>query len=357
MDRLKDYYSILGVPETASSDEIKRAFRMKAKEYHPDVNPGDKEAEQMFKETNEAYGILSDPEKRMEYDNIRKGAFSPGGMGGFSDFDLYQTFGRSDGSFNFQDLFVSPRGQGTRSRGRDIHMTVNLSFEEAVKGTDREIRFSREVECASCGGSKLDQSKKMICSTCGGKGIRAQPEGFFNLNQACPSCKGGGSTGPSCSSCAGRGRAQVSEDIKVKIPAGTDTGTRVRVSGKGEGGTSGGPMGDLILNAQVSPHQYFRREGKNIHLEIPLNISEAILGGNIDIPTIDGTVSLKVPPGTGSGKKFRLRGKGVYGSKSGRGDQYVTVKVSVPSHVDDELRKLVKEISKWEDNTIRKRFD
>ncbi len=322
MDRSKDYYSILGVPETASSDEIKRAFRKKAKKYHPDVNPGDKEAEQMFKETNEAYGILSDSGKRMEYDNIRKGAFSPGGMGGFSDFDLYQTFGGSDGSFNFQDLFVSPGRRGTRLRGRDIHMTINLSFDEAVKGTDREIRFSREVECASCGGSKRDQSKKMICS-----------------------------------SCAGRGRAQVSEDIKVKIPAGTDTGTRVRVSGKGEGGTSGGPVGDLILNAQVSPHPYFRREGKNIHLEIPLNVSEAILGGNIDIPTIDGTVSLKVPPGTGSGKKFRLKGKGVYGSKSGRGDQYVTVKVTVPSPVDDELRKLVKEISKWEDNTIRKRFD
>ncbi len=353
MDYKKDYYTILGVSEEASPGEIKKAFREKAKEYHPDVNQGDEEAERKFKEVNEAYGILSDQEKRREYESVRNGAFSGGGTAGFSGFDLFDTFGGSGGTFDIGNLFGGTGGNPRAMAGRDIVFPVTLSFEEAVRGVDRRVEYLRSVECGKCKGLKLDASRKKSCQSCGGSGLSGG--GGLHFRQPCSQCGGRGQTGPLCPHCGGRGMEERKEKIRVKIPPGADRKSKIRVSGKGEGGLNGGYPGDLYLSIDVEPHPYFRREGKDINLELPLNYSEAVLGGTIDVPTIDGTVSLKIPPGTGGGRIFRLRGKGVPGGDR-RGDQYVKVKIVVPPSKNEELRKLVEEIAKWEDRNIREKL-
>ncbi|RMG59703.1 MAG: molecular chaperone DnaJ [Deltaproteobacteria bacterium] len=359
MDPKKDYYKILGVSESASKEEIKKAFRNLAKKYHPDVNPGDREAENRFKEINEAYEVLSDDKKRAQYDAMRKGAFTSGSFGGFEGFDIFDVFTGGSG-FDvedvFGDIFGSARSGRSPRRGRDIVSGVLLSFEEAVKGTVKTITVNRSVSCEGCAGTGISSSSRRTCPTCAGTGRTGRRTGFLSVTQRCGSCGGTGFLGSRCSLCGGEGKKNVTETVKVRIPPGADEGTRVRVPGKGEAGEGGGPAGDLYLSVSVAPHPYFTRKGDDIYLELPVNVSEAVLGTTLEVPTVDGPVRVKLPPGTDSGKKIRLRGKGVYRKDGTRGDQYVTVKVVVPRSTDPDFRKLVREFSKWEDNNIRKNF-
>ncbi len=359
MDFSRDYYKILGIPESATKEEIKKAFRKLAKKYHPDVNPANEEAEKKFKEINEAHDVLSDESKRAQYDAVKRGAFSSGGFEGFSGFDYPGGRGMS---FDLGDIFgdiFGRSGQYERApaRGRDLVIRVELSFLEAAKGTEREISYRRLVECADCGGVGIQAAARSACPTCGGSGRMKRGGGILSVAQACESCRGAGVTGSACGSCGGAGTKDVPERIKVKIPPGASRGTKVRVAGKGEmGRAGGGGSGDLYLEVEVGAHRFFKREGFDIIMEVPLNYSEAVLGATVEVPTIDGAVKVKIPPGTESGKKIRLKGKGVYKSGGGRGDQYVVVRVVLPREQDDEYRKLVKEMAKWEDNDIRARF-
>ncbi len=359
MDPKKDYYKILGVSENASKDEIKKAFRELAKKYHPDVNPGDREAENRFKEINEAYDVLSNDEKRAQYDALRKGAYAGGSFSGFEGFDIFDIFGERTG-FDvgdvFGDIFGSAGASSAPRRGRDLLMDVRLSFEEAVRGTTRSITVTRAVSCDRCGGSGVSAGTKRVCSTCAGTGKIGRKSGFFSVTQLCSACGGSGYIGDRCPSCSGSGRISVTETIKVKIPPGADEGTRVRVPGKGEAGVNGGPPGDLYLRVSVEPHRFFTRKGDDIYVELPVNVSEAVLGGTVEVPTVDGTVRVKLPPGTNSGQKVRIRGKGVFKKDGTRGDQYVTIKIVVPKSKDEEFLKIVREFSKWEDDNIRRDY-
>lgn len=355
MDFKRDYYKLLGISESASKEEIKKAFRGLAKKYHPDVNPGNEEAEKKFKEINEAHDILSDEDKRQQYDAMRRGAFSSGGFEGFSGFDYSGGRGISfDLSDIFGDMFGGAgHGESFGSRGRDIVLGIRLSFIEAARGTERDLSYMRPVECEGCDGMGMQKSGRQTCATCGGSGRVTRAGGILNIAQVCDGCRGTGYLGPVCSGCGGAGMREVREKIKVKIPPGASSKTKVRVAGKGEMGKGGGPSGDLYLEVDVTPHRFFKREGFDVFVEVPLNYTEAVLGAKIEVPTIDGKVKVKVPPGTDSGKKIRLRGKGIYKSGGGRGDQYVLVRLVVPRHQDEGYRKLVKDISKWEDNDIR----
>jgi molecular chaperone DnaJ len=333
MDFKKDYYRILGVSESASKEEIKKAFRNLAKKYHPDLNPGNQEAETRFKEINEAHDLLTDEKKRAQYDAMRKGAFSSGGIDGFTGFDMS---GGGGISFDLGDLFGdiferSGHGERTPTRGRDLVFRTELSFLEAAKGTERELSYRRHVGCTDCDSTGIERSGRSTCSTCGGAGRTKRAGG-------------------------GQGLREGTENLKIRIPPGANTNTKVRVAGKGETGRGGGPPGDLYLEVQVAPHPFFRREGDDVYVEVPLNYSEAVLGAKIEVPTIDGPVMLKVPPRTDSGRRIRLKGKGIHKSGGGRGDQYVTVKLVVPEGHTENYRKLVKDLSKWEDKDIRKKF-
>ncbi|NIO16761.1 MAG: molecular chaperone DnaJ [Deltaproteobacteria bacterium] len=358
MDFSRDYYKILGIPESATKEEIKRAFRRLAKKYHPDVNPGNEEAEKKFKEINEAHDVLSDESKKAQYDAVKRGAFSSGGFEGFSGFDYPGGRGMSfDLGDIFGDIFGrSGHGEWGPTRGRDLVIRAELSFLEAAKGTERELSYRRRVECPDCGGVGIQAGARSTCATCGGSGRMKRGGGILGIAQPCESCRGAGFTGSPCGSCIGAGMKDVSERIKVKIPPGASRGTKVRVAGKGEMGRAGGGSGDLYLEVEVGAHRFFKREGFDIFMEVPLNYSEAVLGATIEVPTIDGTVKVKIPPGTESGKKIRLKGKGAYKSGGGRGDQYVVVRVVLPRNQDEAYRRLVKEMAKWEDNDIRSRY-
>lgn len=358
MDFSKDYYRILDVSESASKEEIKKAFRNLAKKYHPDLNPGNQEAETRFKEINEAHDLLTDEKKRAQYDAMRKGAFSSGGFDGFTGFD---TSGGGGFSFDLGDLFgdiFQRSGYGERApgRGRDLVIRTELSFLEAAKGTERDLSYRRHVECTDCDSTGIERSGRSTCSICGGAGRTTRAGGILNIAQVCDRCRGKGFTGTACSDCGGQGLREGTENLKIKIPPGANTNTKVRVAGKGETGRGGGPPGDLYLEVQVAPHPFFRRDGDDVYVEVPLNYSEAVLGAKIEVPTVDGPVVLKVPPRTDSGRRIRLKGKGIHKSGGGRGDQYVTVKLVVPEGQTENYRKLVKDLSKWEDKDIRKKF-
>lgn len=328
MDPKKNYYEILGVPENAKDEEIKKAFRRLAKKFHPDVNPGDKSAEAKFKEINEAQEVLSDRRKREEYDAIRKSPFPGGGGGGpfgWPGGAGFEPGGRVyhtetvDFDEVFGDLF---RGGGARFsqggiQGRDIHVELPAEFLEMVHGAVREVRYGRSRTCASCGGSGRS----------GRKG---------------------------CASCFGSGMTESEERIKVKIPAGAQDGSKIRAAGKGEERPGPGRSGDLVITLRMIPHPYFRREGNDILLDVPIHYSEAVKGAKIPIPTIDGPVTVSIPPGSGSGRKLRLKGKGVLSPGTTlRGDQYVILHVAVPGARSEEFLKLVERIAVFEDPNLR----
>ena len=353
----KDYYRILGVERKGTAAEIKRAYRKLARKFHPDLNPGDKTAEAKFKEIQEAYSVLSDPKKKSQYDQFGFiGDQPPPGAGqrtyssGFEGFDFSDS-----GSSSFADFFESLFGRGARAaqagqeRGEDLHYTMKIGFEEAINGLQTRIQLTRLVTCPACQGSgHLHSSGKGRCPTCGGSGRAHLQRGSMKFATTCPACQGSGvSRGEDCRDCRGQGVAQKTDLINVKIPAGVDAGSRVRVPGKGNVGRNGGPPGDLYISIEVNPHPHFRREGANILLKVPITVPEATLGAQIEVPTLRGRTTIKIPPGTKSGQKFRLKEMGapVPGGRA-RGDEYVEVAIVPPASHDQKVRELMKELAK-----------
>ena len=350
----RDYYEILGVPRDADEKTIKRAYRKLARRYHPDVNPGDKTAEQRFKEINEAYDVLSDPQKRAQYDRFGHAAFEaasagPGPEAGFA-FEASRGFGFGD---IFSDLFGDLFGRHARReeagpvRGSDLVYSMELDLEDAVFGLSTQITLQREAPCETCRGSGAEPgSKPEACGHCNGTGQVILVRGAIRITQTCPRCGGSGRVNPSpCRTCGGRGRVLKTERLNVKIPPGVDNGSRVRLAGMGEAGQRGGPPGDLFIVTRIRPHPFFERRGDNLYCEIPITVTEAALGAKVEVPTVDGMAHMTVPPGTQTGTRFRLRGKGVpHLTGGGRGDQYVTVRVVTPTVVDERGRRILRDL-------------
>lgn len=357
----RDYYHVLGVERAATPDEVKKAYRKLAVKYHPDKNPGDKSAEDKFKELGEAYEVLSNPDKRSAYDRFGHQAFAQGGgmggagMGGMHDpFEVFREVfgggGRGGGGGIFESIFGEGFGQegggggGGRGRGADLRYDMQITFQEAARGVEKEIEISKLQACDTCHGSGAEPGSKVTtCATCGGQGQVAVARGFFNIAQTCPRCRGAGQMiEKPCHTCRGDGRMEKNAKIKIKIPAGVEDGTRLRSSGQGEGGVRGGGAGDLYVVLHVEAHDIFQREGTDLFCSVPISFVRAALGGEVRVPTLEGSAVLKVPAGTPSGKVFRLRGKGfpeVHGR--GVGDLHVKLYVEVPTKLNlDQKHKL-----------------
>ncbi len=348
MAEKRDYYEILGVARDAQPDEIKKAYRKLAVKFHPDKNPGDHTAEEKFKELGEAYEALSDADKRAAYDRYGHAAFSGGmggggGGGGFHDAsDIFsQVFGGAFGG-GFEEFFGGGRRQQQRSgkqRGSDLRYDLEISLEEAAHGVEKELEIERYVPCDGCGtrGTKGSGGVK-TCQTCGGRGVIARQAGIFVQQSACPECRGSGETvSDPCTSCRGEGRVQRDSRIKLRIPAGVDTGTRLRSSGNGDGGVRGGEAGDLYVFLHVRDHDVFERDGADLFCEVPLPFTVAALGGELKVPSLDGQSSIKIPAGTQGGTVFRLRDKGILSlSTKRRGDLHVRAQVEVPTKLSTE---------------------
>ncbi len=353
----KDYYQILGVSETATADEIKKAYRRLAKQYHPDANPNDAAAAERFKEVGEAYAVLSDPEKRAHYDRVRRmGPFSgfgagagnaAGGAGGFrfTMDDLGDLGGIGDIFSTIFDLGGRKRRSRTGAeRGRDVELTADIDFLLAATGGKTTVRVPINEDCAACSGSgNAPGSRPVSCRECGGSGRISFGQGSFAVNRPCPACYGRGSI-PSdpCRACGGSGQHREQRTISLTVPAGVETGSRIRLSGQGERGAGGGAPGDLIITFRVKPHHFFERDGLDIHCTVPINIAQATLGSKIRVKTVSGKqVTLRIPPGTQSGTRFRISGQGI--EKNGRrGDQYVRVNIVVPEKLTDEQAELMR---------------
>lgn len=359
----RDYYEVLGVAKGASKDEIKKAYRKMARQYHPDVSK-ETEAETKFKEINEAYEILSDEQKRAAYD--RFGHAGVGGMGGFGG--NYTDFGGFRDPFEiFEEVFGGLGGFGrtrraggrTPRRGADLRYEMSLEFDEAVFGTDQEIEVPRHENCSVCNGSGVEPGSSPVrCPECNGTGEIRRQAGFFINIGTCPRCQGRGEiiTNP-CHECRGQGRIVKKRRLAVKVPAGVDNGTQIRLSGEGETGIHGGPPGNLYVVIRVKPHPYFRRADDTIHLELAVNITQAALGDEVSVPTLDGEEMVTIPAGTQTGDTIRLRGKGVPrlrrdGSSAGRGDQVITVQVRTPTNLTKEQRDLLLELGKTLDREV-----
>ena len=362
----RDYYEVLGLPRSASDRDIKRAYRRLARRYHPDVNPGDKGAEARFKEVTEANEILSDAQKRAEYDQFgHRTAAGPGpGPGGpFSGapFDLGD-FARG-GFGGLGDLLEGifggrpEAGEAAPPHGEDLHSSIDIDFEQAIRGFTTEISVQRSASCASCGGSGARPgSRTSPCPSCGGSGRVAMGAGGLGRARACSRCRGAGRVAAqTCPACAGRGSVPRTERVKVKIPPGVDTGSKIRLAEMGEAGPGGSPPGDLYIVTRVRPHPFFERKGDNIHCAVPVTVTEAALGARIQVPTVDGPAEMRVPPGTNGGQVFRLRGKGVPALRGGgRGDQYVTVKVVVPRPRNARAQELLRELARLDPEDPRR---
>ena len=362
----RDYYEVLGVDKGASADQIKSAYRKQAVKYHPDKNKGDKAAEDKFKEASEAYHVLSNSERKQNYDNFGHAAFENGGggRGGFGNFDFSNHF-----SDIFEDFFGEGFGGGGRrsrrsnNRGSDLRYDLSISLEEAYTGKKQDIKFSTSDKCDTCSGSGSKPGHDAgSCSMCGGHGQVRSSQGFFTVQQTCPQCSGSGEmiTNP-CGSCGGQGKKQVSKRLSVTIPKGVDDGTRIRLAGKGEAGSRGASNGDLYLFINVYSHELFKRSEENLFFECPISIADAALGSSMEIPTIDGgKAKIKIPSGTQSGKQFRLKGKGMPLMRgSGTGDLYVQVNTEVPVSLNKEQKELLekfREIENEKSNPSIKKF-
>ena len=354
----RDYYDVLGVSKTASEDEIKKAYRSLAKKYHPDLNPNNKEAEEKFKEVNEAYETLSDQTKRSQYDQF--GHAGPQGFGGFGGAGGFNGAGFG----GFEDIFSSFFGGGRQSnvrnsnrprQGDDVEQSITIEFQESIDGCKKEIKVTVDDECSSCGGTgAFSKNDIHVCDRCHGSGsVVVEQNSIFGRVQTqttCPKCGGRGQDiTRKCEKCNGKGRIRKTKDITVNIPAGIADGMSMRLEGKGQAGYNGGPNGDLYLNVRVKSHKDFKRDGDDIYLEAPISFTQAALGDNIEIPTVYGNVNLKIPAGTQSHTKFRLKGKGARNVRSGAfGDQYVIVIVEVPTNLNSEERYLIEKLGKLE---------
>lgn len=337
----RDYYEVLGVEKSVTVEEIKKAYRKQAVKYHPDKNPGDKTAEEKFKELGEAYEVLCDPQKRAAYDQYGHAAFDRrqggfGRAGGFHDpYDIFrEVFG---GGSIFEDLFGGGRPDPTQpQRGDDLRYDMEITFEEAARGCEKEISVTKAERCETCNGSGAESGSKLkTCSTCGGRGQVISSRGIFSIAQTCPHCHGAGRMiEKPCRTCRGSGRVERGSVIKLRIPAGVDTGSRLRSAGNGEAGVRGGPAGDLYVVLHVRPHEIFQRDGDDLLCEVPVSFVQAALGAEIEVPTLEGKVPMKVPPGTQPATMFRLKGKGVRNVQGyGHGDLHVRITVEVPTHL------------------------
>jgi molecular chaperone DnaJ len=372
----KDYYATLGVSRGAKPEEVRRAYRRLARKYHPDVNPGNKAAEEKFKEVSQAYEILGDDKKRQVYDqygfysdNIPPGGPGPGastwaGAPGvdfsgfdFSNFDSVDTEAEKRGGFGgaFRDIFsqlfnrASSReeeGEGPQ-KGSDIEHHMHLGFWDAIRGTQVRMTIGRQETCPTCKGSGSAGGAAVTCAVCGGTGKATRQAGTMRFTLTCPQCSGTGRQRRACQACGGAGVVREPESFEVRIPPGVDTGSRVRVPGKGNAGGSGGPAGDLYIVTEVEPHPIFERKGDNIYVKVPVTVAEAALGAKVEVPTLVGPSTIKIPPGTQSGQKLRLRGKGAPSLRSeARGDQFVEVQVLVPHVGDERTKEILRELAR-----------
>ncbi len=361
----QDYYELLGVAKNATEEDLKKAYRKKAVQFHPDKNPGNKEAEEMFKKVSEAYEALKDPEKRAAYDRYGHAAFQqgggprPGGGGGFSGggfhdpFDIFrEVFGQQGGGGGggiFDQFFGGEGNGGGAGRGSDLRYDIEITLEEAARGVEKEISFRKLGACTHCSGSGAEPgSKKTTCPTCRGAGQVTTSRGFFHVRQACPTCHGSGQKFEKvCAKCHGEGRVNETAKINVRIPAGVDTGNKLRSAGNGEAGSMGGEAGDLYIVVHVRDHEIFERQGDDLFCEIPIKFSLAALGGTIHVPTMEGKASLKIPAGTQSGTTFRLKGRGMPHLRGGaQGDQLIKVQVEVPTSLSSEQKKILEEFGR-----------
>jgi molecular chaperone DnaJ len=350
-----DFYKILGVPRSASEEDIKKAYRKLARKYHPDLNPNNKDSEAKFKEVSEANDVLSDTEKRKNYDTYGDPA-GPGASAAGQGFSSHEF----DMGGSFQDLFAGFGGRGGKRRagpkpGEDTQHLVRIPFKEAFTGTKLSLNLQRSETCRACQGSgDMPGAQPATCTTCGGHGYKESGSGFFRSRQECPVCAGTGRKAPPCSSCQGRGRLPKAETVTVAIPAGVEDGTRLRVAGKGEAGRRGGGPGDLYLQIQVEPDSRFERRGPNVYLDLPISFSEAALGTKVEIPTPEGHATIKIPPGTQGGATLRLKGLGmpIPGSTQ-RGDFMARIKVVTPRIEDERSKDLLRELAELNDGTIR----
>jgi len=380
-----DYYETLGVSRNASDEDLRKAYRKLARKFHPDLNPGDKSAEDRFKNVQEAYDVLSDPKKKNMYDQV--GFYSDSGFpssgpgpgssrhpnmdfGGFDFSDVLrnaqaeaqQRRGGSAGGGGFKDIFsqffrggdaepsdVSPE------KGTDLEYGLNITFWQAMKGLQTTIQITRYEECPTCHGSGGNESGSVACPQCSGTGNVSQMAGNMKFNLTCPRCNGKGRLRNACPTCHGDGRIAHTETVEVRIPAGAKNGSRLRVAGKGNAGTLGAPAGDLYITTHVEPHPLFEREGDNIHMKMPVTIAEAGLGAKIEVPTIDGRTLLKIPPGTQNNQKFRLRERGVHNARKGsRGDQIVQVQLQMPDIRDERTKEILRQLAELHTEDPRK---
>jgi molecular chaperone DnaJ len=356
----RDYYEVLGVEKSASADEIKRAYRRMAIKYHPDKNPGNKEAEAKFKECAEAYEVLSDAEKRKQYDQFGHEGLRGTGMHDFSRMNVEDIFSM----FGFDDFFggIFGGGGGRRrsgrrgpTRGYDLETGVELSLDEIAHGTEKTIEFTRQDTCGECGGSGASKgSQPSRCPVCGGSGQVAKGGGFFQMVSTCPQCQGSGQviTNP-CPKCRGTGRVPRKRTVTIKIPPGIHEGQGIRVAGEGEPGQGGGPNGDLYCYVRIKPHEFLERDGSDLVATVPISFTQATLGATIEVPSLKGPQQLKVPPGTQYGSVFRIRGQGLPDMRSGRtGDQLVQITVETPTNLSARQEELLREFAKTEDRQV-----
>jgi len=351
----RDYYEILGIEKGAGEEDLKKAYRKMAVKFHPDKNPGDKTAEEKFKEVGEAYEVLNDPQKRAAYDQYGHAAFDRrsqgfGRGGGFHDpFEVFrEVFGGGGGGI-FEDLFGgAQRDPSQAQRGDDLRYDMEISFEEAARGAEKEITVTKPDRCEQCQGSGAEPgARNHACATCGGRGQVLTSRGIFSIAQTCPRCQGAGRIiDKPCKVCQGQGRRERSSKIKLRIPPGVDTGARLRSTGNGEAGSRGGPSGDLYVVIHVRPHEIFQREGDDLLCEVPVSFVQAALGSEIEVPSMDGKQAVKVPPGTQPGTMFRIKGKGIKNVQGyGHGDLHVRINVEVPTHLSSAQKTKLQEFS------------